>query len=544
MTQIRIGVLLLCAAAAVSCGGEIGPATNNATNNPSGLADGSVCQEDLDCASTHCGRGVCCAQQDCCLVDGDCVAGYTTEPTCADPIACQGTRRQGVCQDFGCVAVEVDDDSGCGPDATPAHCGLYAPASCDGSVEQVAPECPTSCGADDDSLCAPQSHCDGGVCISEQPGTTSIRLRGWSPYVPVTVLGADTIDFLVDTGSPVTVLDLDVYPGTVGEVDASPQVFGGTFAAPSAVRFDIFGSPPAGAILIVGGIVGGDLLRGHTMTIDYQTPVGSLRGSSEPPLEPAGDVFETQTVGFELLGGGSFSIPGDGSTGLSATRVVLEGSVEGHAADMVLDTGASHSIIAESLFNSLGDSARPMLGGVRVTRSTGTVEVSVSRVSSLAVGTSAVSGATVMVMPDSTLSSVSAETGRDIKMLLGGTYLRYFLLAVDYDSRELGLAEYADPSHVNPNEWIGPGLKLNDGPAGDYLVGDVYDGTDAQAAGFEVGDRVTEIDGQPTSNYSLAEVRHLLTTFPVGTDLAIGLKQGDAVTTIDVTVEDLLPSYP
>ena len=129
------------------------------------LGSGESCNEDSDCRTRHCANHFCCDEGDCCDVAASCPAAYTTAPTCDDPAACQGYRREPTCDDFECGAEVFQDDSGCTPATVADGCGAYLAVTCTGAAEQAGPpDCPETCGSDAD--CDGGAHCDGG-CVSD-----------------------------------------------------------------------------------------------------------------------------------------------------------------------------------------------------------------------------------------------------------------------------------------------------------------------------------------------------------------------------------------
>lgn len=374
---------------------------------------------------------------------------------------------------------------------------------------------------------------------------TPLSFLGWSPLVAVETDGQPVIDFILDTGSPVTVLDTDYYGGAPGPDTADLATFGTVYPAVDIVRFNAFGSPPPGAILIVGGILGSDFLAGRAVTIDYHDARGYLfdRLAGEPWVDAA--VRTTVTVPFDLAGGGGLSVPGDGTVTIGPTRIVLTVTFEGTEAEVVVDTGATHTILEEDLLVAFGDPSRPMLRGVDVGRIGGVSVGYLSRAASMDIGGASVAGPPVLVLPGTTIfDSLRSETGRSIRALLGSTFLRHFLTTFDYRDSELLLARFTDDAHVDPREWIGPGIEVSDGPSGDFIVSDVYEGTDAEAAGVVPGMRIAEIDGAAVDVYDLDGFRRLLSSKTVGERIGIGFREGVSVVVTPVLVEDLLPAYP
>ena len=131
--------------------------------------NGAPCVEDHQCAAGHCGNGFCCAAGDCCAQHADCPAEvYSAPPECTLPTACQGGRVDATCTpDSQCVALQVDDDSACGPELVSDDCGAFLAVLCTGALEQEDPLCPALCV--DDGDCDPGAHCDEGTCRGDLP---------------------------------------------------------------------------------------------------------------------------------------------------------------------------------------------------------------------------------------------------------------------------------------------------------------------------------------------------------------------------------------
>ena len=131
------------------------------------LPDGNACDENSDCAGTHCQNGYCCASGDCCAGPSNCPFGVYGEPSsCDSPSTCQGRRRDPQCTaSFQCtLGSYVDDDSGCAG-LLANNCGLYPSVFCTASMSQ-----PTSPGSMCSMMCGTEADCDvgaqcmGGMC--------------------------------------------------------------------------------------------------------------------------------------------------------------------------------------------------------------------------------------------------------------------------------------------------------------------------------------------------------------------------------------------
>lgn len=142
------------------------PPAKPGPQDPAPVADGETCDADNQCKSGHCDHGLCCSGGTCCKVDTDC--GGEGEATCEDPAECQGARGTVACLKNRCrVQAGEDDDSGCDDTAEADDCGFYKSVMCNGRASQRAPQCPTSCGDDDD--CDSNARCRDEECIAAEP---------------------------------------------------------------------------------------------------------------------------------------------------------------------------------------------------------------------------------------------------------------------------------------------------------------------------------------------------------------------------------------
>lgn len=73
-------------------------------------ADGASCKQANECASGHCGNGICCSGNTCCSSVADCPAATGS---CVDSSTCQGKKTRYECTRNACVQIQEDDDSDC-----------------------------------------------------------------------------------------------------------------------------------------------------------------------------------------------------------------------------------------------------------------------------------------------------------------------------------------------------------------------------------------------------------------------------------------------
>jgi hypothetical protein len=128
--------------------------------------DGTVCDENTDCASDHCSNGLCCLEGTCCVNPSDCPMVFSQSAVCEAANECRGQRVDASCDSFICGSNDVDDDTACGLWYSLDDCGPYPATTCDGSADQTVPDCPTDCATD--NACDADAHCDG-TCIYDLP---------------------------------------------------------------------------------------------------------------------------------------------------------------------------------------------------------------------------------------------------------------------------------------------------------------------------------------------------------------------------------------
>jgi hypothetical protein len=132
------------------------------------LADGEDCEDDLECASSHCNNDLCCSGGDCCLRDGDCASDDGVGNVCDYASTCQGSRGDVVCVAYRCATEDGRaNDSACDEDVEADDCGPYQAVYCNGQREQEAPQCLQACT--DDAQCDIDAFCENGVCVRDVP---------------------------------------------------------------------------------------------------------------------------------------------------------------------------------------------------------------------------------------------------------------------------------------------------------------------------------------------------------------------------------------
>lgn len=345
--------------------------------------------------------------------------------------------------------------------------------------------------------------------------------------------------FVVDSGSPFTLFDPADYPAADfgSNVQVKVDVSFGQFTVDEVPALQI---PLLGDGVVVPPIVGGDLLRQFVTEFDYRSMHMRL-GEGAPATgveEPGG------SVAFALRGGGAVSQNGNVIV-FPATRVMLTAEVEGVARALMLDTGASEIALRTSLYEALVADGRAQLSGLPLQTAMGPTTAEVTRARAVTVAGQTVTDVAVMTVGDSLLDSLRDEIAMPVDGLLGGSFLREFLVTIDYPKRKLLLRRYSPPSTI-VDEFKRVGIDLGLASAGHrYTVGKVFANTDAERQMIRFGDELVSIDGQNLDALDAIAADALLNG-EVGTSKQIGLGMAAvtalANTTLTVLVDDLIPA--
>ncbi len=395
---------------------------------------------------------------------------------------------------------------------------------------------------------APRPNVDAGV-VSKNPcgqgaftvngGTSTSVDAGLSSgvfVVPVGV-GPATNVAVVDTGAPVTIVDPSLFSGAAlptGQGVGPAVTVGGLTVTDESVV-----GAPVGASLATGPVpmlMGGDFLCHFTTSFDYRAPRVYLGVPSEWPASLA----TAQSTDIAIEGGGLGAIMLGGQTSFistPATRIAVTALVEGVERHFILDSGASFAIVSDAVFTALTADGRKTLSGLGASTVMGMTGIRTTRAKSFSVGGAEVQGVLVAGLDSNIWPALSAEVGHPVDGLLGGSWLREFLVTVDYDQNLLTLRKYQTRDHIH-DELTRLGFALRARANGDYEVAAVFADSDAAHQALAVGTLVVSIDGTALNGLSPQAVESLClgevgTTRSVKTDSA----------TLAVKVEDLLASH-
>jgi hypothetical protein len=389
-----------------------------------------------------------------------------------------------------------------------------------------------------------------GFATTGMPGIPSpARIGANLVLAEVDVNGQSGPLLLVDTGSPFTLIDPSQYPAI--SFPTAPQIS-------VDLTFGVFTVEKVPAIQTnfldssnVPEIVGGNLMRQFPVQIDYseRDPSRAFRlGASN--MTATGVEMPGGTVMFTLQGGGRGPISDVTQTIVStpATRIPLTVDIEGTSSPCILDTGASEVTVRQAVFDMLTADGRAQLAGLPIGTAMGPADAHVTRAKTVTLAGQTVTNPAVMTIGDTgetLLDALSREIGHPVNCLLGGSYLREFLVTIDYPNGTLQLQRYSPPLAIE-DEFKRVGIEIGPGTGGHgYAVAVVYPGTDAAAKMLSVGDEILSIDGQSLASLDAIQVDDALDGM-VGTtkQLGLGATKIPALTntTITVMVDDLIPA--
>ena len=339
------------------------------------------------------------------------------------------------------------------------------------------------------------SACGPTVTLDTSAPTFAVQSSGANLFVPVSLNGAATQYVLLDTGAPQTLfagLEDDAF---VGSLTIGPLTLNDYFVQGGSQT----------------SIIGFDVLQRYAVTLDYRTPAVTIAAKAAPGPIP-----------FSLERGNAVSQ-------LSATTVVIDVVLEGEHHRLALDSGANTIVLRTSVADKWRKDGRLTL---QSTSSTiyGQTQSHLFRLRHVAVGGASLDN---VIVGDGAEALLDSDPSLAIDGLLGGTFLRAFLVTLDFPDHALTLASYPDESHIT-DEFIRVPLLLAR-QANDVLVAQVITSHQSAALAGYVGQAVTSIDGTALGTATDAEISALLHG-PLGTvrTLVIG---GASVA---IAVEDLL----
>src|SRR4029078_6266037 len=163
-----------------------------------------------------------------------------------------------------------------------------------------------------------------------------------------------------------------------------------------------------------------------------------------------------------------------------ATRIPIQVEIDGTTHPFVLDTGASETTVRASVFTTITGDGRPQLSGLPIMTVMGSSSASATRVTTLTAADQTGDHAVVIKIGDTLIDGLAMEVKHPVDGLLGGNFLRNFLVTIDYPGGVLHLQRYTTPPIADEFQRVGIELGLANGTHR-YAIARVYPGTDAAA---------------------------------------------------------------
>lgn len=389
-------------------------------------------------------------------------------------------------------------------------------------------------------------------CAEPEPKIPSRAFFYWHSGVPW-IVDDDRLQYLVDTGTPrsfvvpsVAARDDDAFAVAVID-DWDVQGLGAH--AEVVITNDL---PPA--ILPMtgpgfGGILAADVLSQQAFMLDPTNGRFVLDEDGHFDEWLVGTSAPTR-VPVTVAGGGTSCMREQRCFEHDGHRVLVEVLIEGEPVTALLDTASTYTTMGRALFDRLEHAS----GHPQVSISRGWDTWDFTRIDALSIGDAALGDVPVRVNPelDTALARLSVETGETVELLVGHSFLLYFMTGVDYPGSSLTLARYVDPPRIETEMFEGFGLWLAGATEGHGsclpVIALAHDGP-ADLAGMDIGDCVIELDGHDGATLTDTDVERIMDEAPLGRPLEMtvldaagdGSRQTPARAVI-LTKVDLLPA--
>ncbi len=274
----------------------------------------------------------------------------------------------------------------------------------------------------------------GGANDQSVPATISNGVVS----VPVSIEGAMTLPFLVDTGAVLTRLDPSRF-GTLALTPGLGQVSTLDVGNVHLTNVDVIAASLCGAGMMCpdtgpAGLLGGAAMDELAVTIDYHRKAVTFGAFTVPEGTRAPVV-----VPFSLEGGGAGTV-GETPVTLPATRIAVDVTIEGRVVPMFVDTGSSTMVLEPDLYDAIVADGRSQ-GTTNLTTVTGAQSVPSTKLHAVSLGGAEQADVAAVRSPlDPGL--LADEVGHPVEGLVGGAYLDHYLTTIDYPARQLTLRPY------------------------------------------------------------------------------------------------------
>lgn len=373
-----------------------------------------------------------------------------------------------------------------------------------------------------------------GASIEGGAATTSVpfRLLNNHVYVETMVNGKGPFTFIVDTGGH-TLLSPKLIQ-QVGLTAVGASITSGSGEGHSTSGFVHFDEIAIGAVrlrnqmgfatniyepaiegIAVDGMVGFELIRRMVTTIDYGRNIITFTD----PTRFAPQANLGAAISFVFYDHLPF----------------VSGSIAGIPAHFDIDTGSRSEVDVTSPFVNAHNLRAQFTKGSTVVEGWGVggpARAYVVRLPELSLGPVAIS----QVPAGLSVARGGAISDPNFDGNIGSALLKRFVVTFDYARQKLYLRKI-QPQPADVGTFDRSGLWLN-AQGGGFTVMDVAGNSAGAAAGLEVGDVITAIDGRPAVAEQLADVRRMLRMNPVGTRVEVAVRRRESQRTVSLTLKD------
>ncbi|HWR13708.1 MAG TPA: aspartyl protease family protein [Terriglobales bacterium] len=215
---------------------------------------------------------------------------------------------------------------------------------------------------------------------------------------------------------------------------------------------------------------------------------------------------------------------------------LVEAELDGITGTWGVDTGARTALIVANKFgdsNKLREKYKAQLEGITGWGLGGPVRSLLARAKSFKIGTAEVNDIIIRLSTQKAGALASASYAG----LIGPDVLRQFKVTFDYSRSTM----YLEPgkSYGMRDSFDRSGMWM--GQTGDYFeVLDVIPSGPADESGIKKGDRITVIDGVPTSKLLLPAARDRMRKLAPGTKVTVKIKSGQTSREVILVLRDLV----
>lgn len=289
----------------------------------------------------------------------------------------------------------------------------------------------------------------------------------------------------------------------VGGVTFKNQIFGVLDFEPNGVEG-----------VNIEGMVGFEVFKRFVTRIDYGNHAITL-------IEPKH--FDPRDAGTPV----KFVFNGDSPE--------VDGSFDGIPAKFDIDTGARDELTLTAPFVQQHDLRAKHPKGVEAVEGWGVGGASrgyVTRGKELAIGAVEIPGVVTSLSTQKKGAFASASYQGNI----GGGSLKRFIVTFDYANQTMYLKPLPQPV-ADTGTYDRAGMWINAVADGTEIMGVTANGP-AQAAGLQVGDVITAVNGKPAASIPLYDLRRMWRDEAVGTVFKLAVKRGNATHEASLTLRD------